>query len=170
MGVAGSGKTTIAQLLAAELGWRFEDADRLHTAASVEKMRAGVGLVEADRQPWLELIRREVIDRVAPHDSLVLACSALKKRHRLTLAEGCGKVRFVYLRITPELASVRLRARTSHFMNPVLVGSQFADLEEPADAITIDASRSPRAIVADIIRELKAPELGAVSSHVPAGG
>ena len=153
-GVAGSGKTTIGERLAGELACSFADADWFHSPSNIEKMRAGIPLTDADRRPWLRRLRREVIDRVPASGSAVLACSALKAAHRRLLAHGCDRIRFVYLRVSPAVAAERLRRRTSHFMNPALMASQFDALEEPDDAITVDADQPPDAIVAQVLLAL----------------
>jgi gluconokinase len=159
MGVAGSGKTTIGALLASELECPFWDADSFHSDASIHKMRSGTPLTDADRAPWLRTLREQVVNAVISGNGCgVLACSSLKVRHRQILADGTDRVRFVYLRITPELARMRVERRPAHFMNPGLVESQFAELEEPQSAIVVDASLPPAAIVDAIRRELNAPE------------
>jgi len=155
MGVAGSGKTTIGSLLASELGCPFWDADSFHSEANVAKMRNGTPLTDADREPWLRMLRDQVVDAVGGQRLGVLACSSLKASHRHLLAAGTDWVRFAYLRITPELACQRLQLRRSHFMNPQLVDSQFAELEEPDDAIVADAALPPAAVLETILRGLQ---------------
>jgi gluconokinase len=149
MGVAASGKTTVGRALAAEFGWRFLDADDFHSARSRAKMRAGQPLADRDRLPWLERLHAILAEAVAAKRPVVLACSALTERYRRTLIGRLRRVRLVYLRITPWVARRRIAART-HFFNPGLLTNQFEILEEPADAITVDASRSVRDLVATI--------------------
>ena len=156
MGVAGSGKTTIGSLLARELGCPFWDADSFHSEASIAKMRHGTPLTDADREPWLRLLREQVVNAVAGKGLGVLACSSLKASHRHILASGKDGVRFAYLRVTRELARMRLQKRPSHFMNPALVDSQFAELEEPDDAIVADGALPPTVILETILRGLHA--------------
>ncbi len=146
MGVAGSGKTTVGRLLAQELGCEFFDADDFHPVANVEKMRQGGALTDADREGWLTALRA-LLDR---QTSAVLACSALKKAYRDELAG----TRFVYLRADRALLEQRLDERRGHFFNPKLLDSQLATLEEPGDAIVVDAGGDPAAIVATIRRSL----------------
>ena len=74
MGVSGAGKTTIGQLLAAQLGWQFVDGDDIHPAANVEKMRNGTPLTDADRTPWLETLRSLIGGWMAAETNTVLAC------------------------------------------------------------------------------------------------
>src|SRR6266481_1027214 len=97
MGVSGSGKTTVGAELASQLGWRFADADDFHSAASIEKMRNGIPLTDADREPWLDELRSLIIGWMREGKSGVLACSALKVAYRLRLQVSDG-VRFVYLK------------------------------------------------------------------------
>lgn len=157
MGVSGSGKTTIGKLLAEALGWPFYDADDFHPPANVERMRQGIALTDEDRKPWLAALARLIAEALANDQSIVLACSALKEEYRAQLKpRGANDdvVRFVYLHVPPEVAAARLKDRHGHFMPASLVPSQFAALEEPADAIVIDATQSPDEIVREIRRAL----------------
>ena len=154
MGVSGSGKTTIGRLLAERRNMTFCDADDFHSRANVEKMRRGVALDDQDRAGWLRALRDRIDTALARHEPLVVACSALKGSYRRTLGLPRPAVRIVYLRVTPELASSRLAARRDHFMPASLVPTQFEDLEEPADAIVVDAAAPADAIVLEIERAL----------------
>ena len=154
MGVTGSGKTTIGRQLAGELGWKYFDADDFHPRGNVEKMSAGVPLEDADRVPWLEALRALVGDCIARGENAVLACSALKASYReyLLIDEN---VRLVYLRGDRELIRRRLEKRRGHFMNPALLDSQFATLEEPEQGIVVDVAPKPGEIVKTIRSRLK---------------
>ncbi|MGA8066729.1 MAG: gluconokinase [Terriglobales bacterium] len=154
MGVSGSGKTTAGQLLAAELGWQFVDADDFHSAANVEKMRSGIPLTDADRAPWLGSLRQLITGWVATGTGAVLACSALKHSYRECL-QVSPEVRIVYLKGTTQLLRERLRARVGHFMTERMLQSQLAALEEPEDALVVDIERSPAEIVAEIRAALR---------------
>jgi gluconokinase len=149
MGVSGAGKTTVGQLLAAELGWEFADGDDYHPAANVEKMRNGIPLTDADRAPWLESLRQLIADWIATGKKAVLACSALKREYRQSLRVS-PEVRIVYLRGMPELLRQRLRSRHGHFMTEQMLASQLAALEEPEDAVVVDVDRAPSEIAAEI--------------------
>jgi gluconokinase len=153
MGVAGSGKTLVGRALAADLGWRFEDADAYHVPANVAKMRAGTPLTDADRAPWLAALHDIVARAVDRRESLVLACSALKARYREALAGGMRGVRFVHLVAEERTLRQRLQSR-EHFAGPALLASQLDTLEPPADALTVDATRPPQELVGLIRREL----------------
>ena len=156
-GVSGAGKTTIGQLLAQELGWRFYEADDLHSPANVEKMRRGVPLTDQDRWPWLESLRELIKRCIAAGENAVLACSALKEEYRRRLRVNAD-VKLVFLRGEQALIAEQLRRRHGHFMNQGLLQSQFADLEEPRPAeagIVIELGRSPRKLVQEIKRKLR---------------
>lgn len=154
MGVTGSGKTTVGTMLADELGWEFHDADSFHPEANVKKMSAGQPLTDEDRLPWLQALSDLIQASHERNRNIVLACSALKHRYRKILRNGLTDVKFVYLRGTTDLIAERLSSRKNHFMNPNLLASQFATLEEPKDAIYMDITPQPEIIVSSIRKEL----------------
>ena len=154
MGVCGCGKSTIGRALAAELDWPFLDADTVHPQANVAKMAAGIPLTDEDRWPWFDRIVAEMRRHAAAGKHVVIACSALKQAYRDRLASG-GSVRFVYLKGDAKTIGPRLAGRTGHFMPASLLASQFATLEEPADAIVIDIVQPVEAQVAAISRALR---------------
>jgi gluconokinase len=154
MGVTGAGKTTVGRLLARELGCDFLDADDYHPAANVAKMRAGRALTDDDRRPWLARLNEVLRAYAARSAGVVLACSALKASYRDRLVEGLPASRLVYLRGTKALIAVRLEARRGHYMNPALLDSQFAALEEPHAAIVADVGPAPEAVAAAILAQL----------------
>ena len=153
MGVSGAGKTLIGRALARELGWPFLDADDFHPASNVDKMRGGVPLEPEDRVAWLEALRVALTTAERTGGNAVLACSSLRHEFRSALREGLPDVRFVYLKADRDLIRARVSARDGHFMPASLVDSQFATLDEPHDALVIDASQTPEAIVEEILRE-----------------
>jgi gluconokinase len=154
MGVAGSGKTTVGRLVAEAAGFRFLDADTLHSPVNVARMKAGTPLSDSDRAPWLSAVREHLADAARRHDDLVVACSALKETYRTFLAREIPVV-WVYLKGRPEIFRERLQRRTGHFMTAALLSSQFDALEEPTDAIIVDASEPPEAIADEIATRLK---------------
>ena len=153
MGVTGSGKTTVGTKLAARLGWLFADADDFHSAANKDKMHRGIPLTDADRFPWLAAMHEQIAKWIAAKQNAVLACSALKQIYRRQLWDGPG-VRFVYLKGSYDLIAERLCARKGHFADEHILAGQFADLEEPGDAIVVDISASPDEIASEICRRL----------------
>ncbi|MTJ36996.1 gluconokinase [Dolichospermum sp. UHCC 0260] len=152
MGVAGSGKTTIGQALAAATGWEFSDADWFHSAAAKEKMNRGEPLTDTDRAPWLQTMREAIAQWLQADKNAILACSALKVSYRQILCYDDPRVKLVYLQGSYGLIEQRLRDRIGHFMKADLLQSQFETLEEPtaAEAIYIDISQNLEAIIQEI--------------------
>ncbi|MDG5814825.1 gluconokinase [Chitinispirillales bacterium ANBcel5] len=152
MGVTASGKTTVGKLLSSRLGCNFYDGDSLHPPNNIKKMRTGIALNDKDRQPWLERIAHLVSENVKLKKDAVIACSALKKRYRdIIRGQNLCLVLFVYLYGSYELILKRSTLRTEHFMPSSLVESQFKDLEEPEDALTVSSETKPEEIVEKII-------------------
>jgi gluconokinase len=157
MGVSGSGKTTVAELLAKELGWPFMEGDRLHPPANVEKMRQGIPLTDADRAPWLDRIGEELKRWAAEGRSGVMTCSALKRAYRDRIRSARPDVRFVYLKGSEDLIRDRVATRHHEYMPASLLRSQFDTLEEPAPdepVVTVDAGGSAAREVAAVIAAL----------------
>jgi len=153
MGVAGSGKTTIASGLAEKLGVPFVEGDSLHPAANVKKMAGGVPLTDEDRWPWLEAIgERMEVERVTGH-GVVVSCSALRHVYRDCLRKKVhGTVHFILLDGSRELITDRMKQRKGHFMPPALLDSQFATLEKPTPdehAVVLDISHTVPALLAE---------------------
>jgi len=156
MGVAGAGKSTVGQLLAAELDCAFVDGDSLHPPANIDKMTRGIPLTDADRAPWLDAIHARIVESSQRHEGLVFACSALKQRYRDALARGVP-ITWVYLKGSEEVIRARLQGRQHHFMKAQMLASQLADLEEPKDAIVIDIGAAPALEVRQILTALFPP-------------
>lgn len=156
MGVTGTGKSTIAQALVKRTGWAFAEGDDYHSAANVAKMKAGVPLNDADREPWLAALHDVLLGWQTKGQSGVMTCSALKETYRVTLSEGmdAATFRFVLLEVPKQVLIERLQHRPGHFMNPALLDSQLATLEVPADAIRVDANRAPELTVDAILNQL----------------
>jgi gluconokinase len=156
MGPAGSGKTTVGKLLAAQLPWEFADGDDFHPPANIEKMSRGIPLTDEDRIPWLRSIREAMLQWQAQGKSAVIACSALKRSYRdlLGIGPNANDIRLVYLKGSYDLLLERLHSRTGHYMKEQMLASQLADLEEPEDALTIEVSKSPEEIVSEVREQL----------------
>jgi gluconokinase len=152
MGVSGSGKSTVGELLARTLNWPYADADSFHSPANVAKMAAGQALTDDERAPWLAMIRAWIDQQIERGEPSVVSCSALKRKYRDVLRRP--EVCIVYLRCSRALAEQRLCERKGHFFKLDLLESQFAVLEEPsADeaVIEVSADDTPAEIVDAII-------------------
>jgi gluconokinase len=154
MGVAGSGKTTVGEALARQLGWHFYDADAFHPTENVAKMANGTPLTDADRIPWLAALHALITTSLTKNRPGVLACSALKESYRQQLLEGIDGVQIVYLKGSYELIWSRISQRQGHYMKPGMLKSQFETLEEPANALTFDISMPVDEIVQGILSKI----------------
>ena len=157
MGVSGSGKTTVASLLARRLGWAFAEADEFHSHANIEKMRTGIPLTDDDRGPWLDAIADWIAGMRAEGRSCVATCSALKRAYRERLARGRADVRFVHLHGDYALIAARLAARRHAYMPATLLKSQFDTLELPGDdegVVSVRIDGAPQALVDEIVAAL----------------
>ena len=157
IGPAGSGKTTVGKLLAAQLSWEFADGDGFHPPANIEKMSRGIPLTDEDRIPWLRSIREAMLQWQAQGKNAVMACSALKRSYRdlLGIHPNSKNIKLVYLKGSYNLLLERLHSRTGHYMKEQMLASQLADLEEPTDALTIDVAKSPGQIASEIRKQLE---------------
>lgn len=153
MGVSGAGKTTVGKRLAQTLNWPFLEGDDLHPARNMAKMRAGVPLTDADREPWLARVAERIEEYLAAGQPAVIACSALRSAYRQRLRIDPA-VRFVYLTAKYALLHERLKRRRNHFMKASMLKSQIEQLEEPIDVVTIDATMPVDEIVSRIRAEL----------------
>lgn len=158
MGVSGSGKTTLGRLLAKRLGCTFIDADDHHPAENVAKMAAGVPLKDADRWPWLDQLNRLLRTQANDAPDTVLACSALKQAYRARLCEGIDDCRLVYLQGSIAQLRARLAERQHRYMPASLLESQFAALEAPGEAITVDVAEPPERCVEAVLAALGSPQ------------
>lgn len=156
MGVAGSGKTTIGEMLAALLNWGFSDADEFHSEADKAKMANGIALDDEGRLPWLESMRAAIEKRRDQGQDWVFACSALKRSYRALLGGVAEDVVWVYLDGSEELLLDRLARRAGHFFDPGLLRSQLETLEKPGadEAIRVDIAPAPEQIVDSILQSL----------------
>ena len=153
MGVSGSGKTTIGELLAQRLGWRFIEGDDYHPRENVAKMAAGIPLEDADRWPWLDALNQ----RIRGERNAIVTCSALKESYRRRLLAGIADALVVYLHASRDLIAERVAERKHKFMPASLLDSQFATLEPPRDAIAVDVAQPTEASVASIAAAIALP-------------
>ncbi len=157
MGVCGSGKSEVGRRLATALGARFIEGDDFHPPANVARMEAGIPLTDDDRHQWLQALRSQLLQAAAAGEGVVLSCSALKRRYRDLLREGCPSLAFVYLKGDRALIEARMRARQGHFMPLALIDSQLADLEPPQPqegAIEADIRLPVAELVAGVVTRL----------------
>lgn len=155
MGVSGSGKSTVAGVLAGQLGWDLAEGDDMHPDANVEKMRAGHALTDEDRWPWLEIIASWIAEHTLAGSPGIITCSALKRIYRDVLRGN--DVVFIHLVGSREEIGRRMAARQGHFMPPGLLDSQIATLEPPGpdeNVLEVDVGRKPAVEAAEIISRL----------------
>jgi gluconokinase len=156
MGVAGTGKSTVAGLLAEHLNWEFQEGDALHPPANVAKMSSGIPLTDEDRWPWLDAIAAWIKEKTQRGESGILTCSALKRSYRDRLRGP--NVIFVFLNGSREVIAARMASRADHFMPPALLDSQFAALEPPTadeNVLKINLAATPTEEVAEVLRALE---------------
>jgi carbohydrate kinase (thermoresistant glucokinase family) len=159
MGVSGSGKTTIAKMMASRLGLPFRDADSFHPPANIAKMSAGQPLNDADRAPWLAAIAAWIGGFRREHACCVVTCSALKRAYRDAIRGGHDDVLIVYLRGDMTLIHDRMAERKHHFMPLELLASQFTTLEEPTPdehALVVSIDATPTVITERALEGLRA--------------
>lgn len=150
MGVSGCGKTAVGVKLSQALDWPFIDGDDFHSADNIAKMSQGFPLNDDDRAPWLAKLHQLIVDHLQEGKSMILACSALKKKYRDQLAEGSSGTLFVYLKGDFDLILKRISNRKDHYMKSEMLRSQFNILEEPTDAFIVDIDKSLEEIVEGI--------------------
>lgn len=140
-------------MLAEKLGWVFLEADTFHSVSNIEKMRSGVHLNDADRMPWLDAIHSELLFQDAAGENVVLACSALKENYRRRLARGLD-VKVIYLKGIKEAIAKRIGDRKGHFAGVAILDDQFSVLEEPQNALLVNALDTPEKIVSEILQKI----------------
>jgi len=155
MGPAGTGKTTVGAALASKLDACCVDGDDLHTPASIEKISRAEPLNDEDRAPWLDRVRARCLEALAAGDTVVAACSALRRAYRERIAQQDPRFVFVCLNVPPDVLAQRLAGRRGHFAGPNLLASQLAAFERPDDALTVDGRMSVAEQVAFIRAALR---------------
>lgn len=159
MGVSGTGKTTLGEMLSKSTGWPFLDGDDFHPAANKAKMASGQPLTDEDRAPWLAILHAKIAEYADAGKSMIMACSALREGYRNTLRGdlSASVVQFALLEADPAVIAAHLAARHHQFMNPNLLGSQLATLEHPGDgAWSISVAGTPEESLAQLQDHLKA--------------
>lgn len=156
MGVTGSGKSVVAAELVRLTGWKLAEADDYHSEANKQKMHAGIPLNDRDRAPWLASLHDVILEWVRAGENGIMTCSALKQAYRDALTAGIpdGRYHFVLLEAPFAVLVQRLKNRKGHFMNPDLLQSQFDTLEQPHDAIRVQATDSPADVAQNILNQL----------------
>jgi len=155
MGVCGVGKTTVGLLLGEAMGARYIEGDAFHSTENREKMESGTALSDDDRQPWLHTLGNQLASASSTEESVILGCSALKASYRAVLKKQCPELKTVFLHTNEELLRNRLQKRLGHFMSPDMLNQQLQILEPPQDAIKIDVSIPPKAIVSALLKHCR---------------
>ncbi|MDN5895034.1 MAG: gluconokinase [Nocardioides sp.] len=158
MGVSGSGKSTVADLLSTRLGWPFMEGDSLHPDSNIAKMESGQPLTDQDRWPWLEKVAAWIEARHAAEEDGIITCSALKRSYRDVLNRRGEGVVFVHLTGERQTLEDRMHKRAGHFMPPEMLTSQLETLEEPRPdepSIRVPIELSPTAIVDETMKQLE---------------
>jgi gluconokinase len=158
IGVSGSGKSTIAKDLAARLNFDFVEGDDFHSEAEIAKMHGGTPLTDADRWPWLERIKADLMEHVEARQPVVVACSGLRKAYREHLIGALPDTRLVYLKGSKPVIAARMHRRRNHFMPASLLDSQFAILEEPGPdehPVVVSVEGSEEATITGIVAGLQ---------------
>ncbi len=158
MGVSGSGKSLVGGMLAKRLGFSFIDADQYHTPNNKAKMSRGIPLTDEDRNPWLHILAELINEWVETNENGIIACSALKDDYRKIILAKAKQSYVLYLKGNYELISDRIAKRQHEFMNPDLLRNQFNTLEEPQNAICLEAGLAPELIIEYICLKIKEAE------------
>ena len=153
MGVSGSGKTTIGQLLTVALNIPFYDADDFHPQSNIEKMRSGFPLNDDDRSPWLNILANKLkLWNVSK--GAILACSALKEKYRQQLSKEVSTIKWIYLEGSFDIIKQRMESRSQHFFKWEMLRSQFESLEAPNYGIHVNINKNQEDIVKYIISKI----------------
>lgn len=160
MGVSATGKTSVGEKMAEELGYDFIEGDEYHPRSNIDKMASGVPLTDEDRMPWLAALSDLVAERDAAGTSTVLTCSALRRSYRDILRSAVSaETFFVHLHAPFEVLEERMSHRSRHFMPSSLLKSQFETLE-PLDpdetGVLVDVSPPVGVVVAEAVNAVRA--------------
>ena len=140
-GPSGSGKSVIAEQIGRELSLPVIDADDYHSAAAVERMKSGTALTDEYRENWAERIIGGMIAWRRRGESVVIACSCIRRRTRDRFRTYVNEARIVggqvviaWLDVSPEVLRSRLlnrEAEKTHFFPASLLQSQLSAVEMP---------------------------------------
>lgn len=154
MGVSGSGKSTVGELLSRQTGIPFFDGDDFHSQANKDKMASGHPLTDEDRAGWLADLAAH-IGQWEHEQGAILACSALKETYRTTLQAGAqAPLHWVFLTGSPELLRQRMQHRQGSYMKADMLDSQLETLEVPTYGLHLDVAHTPQELVDEIKKEL----------------
>jgi carbohydrate kinase (thermoresistant glucokinase family) len=160
MGVAGSGKSTVAEAVNVRVGWEFAEGDDFHPRANVDKMAAGRALTDEDRIPWLEALAAWTRERDLAGKPTLMSCSALRRTYRDILRGGGEQTFFVHLAGDKGLLLERMNSREQHFMPPTLLESQLDALEplgENEAGMLLDVADPPDRLAEQVLERLDIP-------------
>ena len=170
MGVSGCGKSTLGQRLANRIDAVFRDGDDFHPQSNKDKISAGTPLTDADRLPWLASIVDAAADICESGQTVVVACSALRRLYRDQLRKCAYPVQFIFLRAPMDVIALRLERRKDHFAGPAIIKSQFETLEPPAkdetDITTVSVAKVPSVAMRQIMKKFAAGDEDEASSPV----
>ncbi|MQM18111.1 hypothetical protein Taro_051097 [Colocasia esculenta] len=167
MGVSGSGKSTVGEMLSKDLGCRFLEADDFHTQSNKDKMNKGIPLSDNDRFPWLQALRDATMEQISGGETVVLTCSALQNKYREVLRTAdpeyepgsytSCRVKFVCMEAPANVIADRIERRSTegkHFMPVSLLQSQLdlLQIDEDEGIIRVDATRD-LGIIIDVIKD-----------------
>ncbi len=158
MGVSGTGKSTVAGILAGRLGWDLEEGDDLHPQQNVAKMAAGIALTDDDRWPWLDEVRAWIRERTDAGRPGVITCSALRRSYRDRIRGD--HVLFVHMVGRPDVIGRRIAARAGHFMPAALLTSQMSildPLEPDEEGFEVEVKGTPADVASEILSRLRLP-------------
>ncbi len=167
MGVSGCGKSALAKRLARAVGGEFVEGDELHSVRNVELMAAGIALTDDDRQGWLQTIADRLRQAQQQERSIVVSCSALKRRYRDLLRQGAADTRFIHLHGSAKVLAQRLARRAGHYMPASLLPSQLQALEAPGpdeNALTFDIETPLETVVKAALKGLTTTTVATVAT------
>lgn len=154
IGVAGSGKSTVAKALADKVGGVFLEGDEFHPPENVATMAAGQALTDEMRWGWLKDLAAAADKEALCGRDVLVSCSGLKRVYRDVLRNGAEPCQMVFLDGDKETILARMALREGHYMPVSLLDSQFDTLEVPDrsedNVLTVDVSAPSNAVIATV--------------------